>query len=351
MPFRETWHALLTAAGGQFGDWFGKQSALHYGDDVAECQALNQDVGLVDLSNRSLIAVAGVDRASFLHNLCTNEIRKLPAGAGAEEFFLDARGHILFHAFILAGEEAHIIDSEPGQAELLMRHLDKYHIRERIELLDRSDDWGELLVAGPRTVERLATLVGDELPAERLSHAPTILGGRSVTLVRIDLVQPIGFLVRAAREDLPAVWAALQQAGARPCGAQAFDAARIEAGYPCYGRDISEKNLPQEIGRDGQAISFVKGCYLGQETVARIDALGHVNKTLVGVRFHGEQVPQPGLALASADGQEVGEVTSAAYSGRLRSPLALAYVRRGHNAPWTRLQSALGEAEVIALPL
>jgi folate-binding protein YgfZ len=165
------------------------------------------------------------------------------------------------------------------------------------------------------------------------------------------LTQPISFLVRAAREDLATVWSELLQAGARPCGEQALDAARIEAGHPIYGRDISDKNLPQEIGRDQHAISFVKGCYLGQETVARIDALGHVNKTLVGVRFHGEQIPQPGLALTSADGQTVGEVTSAAWSGRLRSPLALAYVRRGHNAHWTRLQTALGEAEVIALPL
>jgi folate-binding protein YgfZ len=200
-------------------------------------------------------------------------------------------------------------------------------------------------------VELLARFVGDEFPSERLGHAPTFLGGRPVTLVRADLAQPISFLIRAQREDLPIVWAELLQGGAQPCGEQAMDAARIEAGIPLPGRDIGDKNLPQEIGRDQQTISFVKGCYLGQETVARIDALGHVNKTLAGVRFQGEQVPPPGLALSSADGQTVGEVTSAAWSHRLQSPLALAYLRRGHSAAWTRLQSSLGEAEVISLPL
>ncbi len=344
MSYRETWNSLLTEAGGQFGDWFGDRAALHYGDAAAEYQALSEGVGLVDASSRSLIAVAGADRGSFLHNLCTNEIRKLPEGAGAEAFFLDARGHILFHGFILAGQDAHVIDAGPAQAEPLMRHLEKYHIRERVELLEHSQDWAELLVAGPRSVELLATLVGDEFPAERLGHAPTFLGGRSVTLVRVDLAQPFSFLVRAAWEDLPIVWSELLQAGARPCGAQALDAARIEAGQPCYGRDISDKNLPQEISRDPQAINFVKGCYLGQETVARIDALGHVNKTLVGVRFHGEQIPPPGLVLTSTDGQAVGEVTSAAYSGRLRSPLALAFVRRGHNAHWTALAKRVGRS-------
>jgi folate-binding protein YgfZ len=350
MTNHDAWHSLITSAGSQFGDWFGRSAALHYGDAAAEYQALSEGVGLVDASSRSLVAVSGADRASFLHNLCTNEIRKLPAGAGAEAFLLDARGHIVFHTLILAGNDEHILDAGPGQGEQLLRHLDKYLIRERVELLDRSHDWGELLVAGPQAVPLLAKLVGDEFPAERLAHLPTYLGGRNVTIVQVDLARPISFLVRATKDDLPIVWSELVQAGARPCGEQAFDAARIEAGHPFFGRDISDKNLPQEVGRDQQTISFVKGCYLGQETVARIDALGHVNKTLVGVHFQGEQVPQPGLAIASSDGQPVGEVTSAAWSGRLKSPLALAYIRRGHTAPGTHLKSELGEAKVIALP-
>ena len=153
------------------------------------------------------------------------------------------------------------------------------------------------------------------------------------------------------------ITAALANAGAVPAGADAFEMARIEAGTPLYARDISDKNLPQEVNRDALAISFTKGCYLGQETVARIDALGHVNRVLVGVRFAGSEPPPPGteLTVTEAQGSEgkatVGAVTSAAYSPRLGSSLALAYVRRGHTQPGTQLTSSAGPAQVVSLPL
>jgi folate-binding protein YgfZ len=130
------------------------------------------------------------------------------------------------------------------------------------------------------------------------------------------------------------------------CGQDAFEAARIEQGFPLFGQDISDKNLPQEVGRDKLAISFVKGCYLGQETVARIDALGHVNRKLARLRFSGPAVPGPGTELRAGE-QVVGEVTSASWSPRLRSPVALGYVRTAHLSPGTRLTSSCGEAEVM----
>jgi hypothetical protein len=146
------------------------------------------------------------------------------------------------------------------------------------------------------------------------------------------------------------VRAALIEAGAVACGDESFEAARVEWGFPLFARDISDKNLPQEVARDPLAISFVKGCYLGQETVARIDALGHVNKTLVGIRFDGQAIPEP-LAALEADGQSVGHVTSAVFSPRMAAPLALGYVRRGNNVAGSRLNSPVGEAEVVALPV
>ena len=131
---------------------------------------------------------------------------------------------------------------------------------------------------------------------------------------------------------------------------EAFAAARIEAGFPLFGVDFNEENLPQEVGRDVQAISFTKGCYLGQETVARIDALGHVNQRLVGVRFVGSDMPAGGLEL-TRDGRIVGSVTSAAFSPKFGLPIALAMVRRESNSPGTRLDSAIGECEVVSLPV
>jgi folate-binding protein YgfZ len=134
------------------------------------------------------------------------------------------------------------------------------------------------------------------------------------------------------------------------CGLATLNTLRIEAGTPLYGVDFDERNFPQEVGRDEQAISFTKGCYLGQETVARIDALGHVNQRIVGVKFVGETIPTAGTEL-TAGGATVGHVTSAAYSPLLLTPLALAMVRREHRAVGSRLESTVGSCEVVNFPL
>jgi folate-binding protein YgfZ len=129
-----------------------------------------------------------------------------------------------------------------------------------------------------------------------------------------------------------------------------LEIARLEAGFPWFGIDITADNLAPEVGRDKQAISYVKGCYLGQETIARIDALGHVNRLLVGVAIEAAAVPPQGSELTAA-GKTVGHVTSAVFSPRLQAPLALAYVRRGYNEPGAKLTSTAGPARVVALPL
>ncbi|MGH7193444.1 MAG: YgfZ/GcvT domain-containing protein, partial [Candidatus Saccharimonadales bacterium] len=187
-------------------------------------------------------------------------------------------------------------------------------------------------------------------PSERLSSVESQWRGQPLFVVRVELTQPGGFLVFSAREAAAEIADALARAGVTPCLPADLEAARIEAGFPSYGRDITDKTLPQEVARDKWAISFTKGCYLGQETVARIDALGHVNKTLVGLRFEGGEIPPTGAELSAA-GQVVGQITSAAFSPRLGSPLALAYIRRGSDRPGTQLDSPVGSAEVVALPI
>jgi folate-binding protein YgfZ len=134
------------------------------------------------------------------------------------------------------------------------------------------------------------------------------------------------------------------------CSRETLEMLRIEQGYPWFGVDISEENLPQEVNRNQQAISFTKGCYLGQETVARIDALGHVNRMLCGVAFSGNEMPDAGLQLNSGD-KVAGQVTSAAWSPKLGHPLALAYLRRGSEAPGTTLSSVSGDGTVMAIPI
>jgi folate-binding protein YgfZ len=316
---------------------------------AADYDALTGGMGMVDCSDRTQIEVTGDDRATFLHNFTTNDIRSLQPGRGCEAFVLDARGHTLGHLFVFCTPHSLVLDTVPGQAEKLTAHLERYIIRERVEVIDHSEHWGELLLAGSEIEPRLAEMF-ESLPKDRLDHSQVQLAGQSLWLRRVDLAGTGSFLLAGLAESVDAASIALTAEGIASCSAEAFETTRIEAGFPRYGRDVTEKTLPQEAGRDRLAISLSKGCYLGQETVARIDALGHVNRFLVNVQFHGEFVPLSGAALRSGETQ-VGEVTSAAFSPRLRSPLALAYVRRGFESTGTKLSSDYGDADVVIPPL
>jgi folate-binding protein YgfZ len=309
--------------------------------------ALTRRAGLVELHDRTKVQVAGDDAATFLHNMCTNDVRALAAGSGCEAFFCNAQGKIVGHAFIFRAPASFVLDTAPGQTGLIA-HLDRFIIREKVELRDRTNEWGEYLLAGPEA-EPLLSRLGATPPApKRLAHNATNVAGNEVWLRRVEFTRPGGFLVACRREDAEALGQAILLGGVQAVSRDAFEAARIEAAMPLYGRDITDENLPQEVGRDGQAISFKKGCYLGQETVARIDALGHVNRHLGLVRFAGQEVPSPGETL-SADDKPVGKVTSAAWSPQAGAPLALAYVRRGHEKPGSRLSSRLGDVDVIVM--
>lgn len=312
-----------------------------------EYRALTEGVALFDFSQRTRIEVTGQDRTSFLHNLTTNDVKGLQPGGGCEAFFLDARGHVLGHVFLIAGVGSIVIETVAGQNERLLNHLNRYLIREKVELYDRTNEWGELLVAGEDCHLMLADLAGGELPMAPLANVMLEVAGQMARVVRADMTQPGGYLLMLQdRNSQDAVADALCTLGAVTCGAAVFEAARIDAGFPLYGTDITDKNLPQEVDRNDLAISFRKGCYLGQETVARIDALGHVNKTLVKLRFDGEAIPPPGTELVAGD-VEVGQVTSAAFSPVARAATGLAYARRGSNELAMRLSSAFGPAVIV----
>ena len=302
-----------------------------------------------DVSDRTQIELTGSDRKSFLHNMSTNEINGLPTGAGCEAFLTTAQGKILGHVSVFQTPDSIVLETAPGATDLI-DHLDRYLIREDVELHDRSEAWGQLLLAGPQAVELLAPLVTGQLPERPLDNTSAMLLGTELSIRRTTMAGPIGFLLSCPRSQRQTILDAILQAGAEPVEADVLEAMRIEAGWPTYGLDITSDNLPQEVARNAQAISFTKGCYIGQETVARIDALGHVNKYLVGLRCETSEIPSPGTELTQDD-KPVGQITSAAYSSHLESPIALGYVRRGIHSPETRLDSPLGPIEVIALPI
>ena len=284
-------HDAIAAAGAVFADEAGGAVARHFGDPQDEYRALTGGVGLVDLSRRTRVEMTGGDRARFLNNLCTNDVAKLAPGEGCEAFLTTPQGKIAAYVLVFCGAESIVLESAADQAEAVMAQLDRYLIREDVQLHDRSTEWTEFLVAGAHA-ERLLSGLGLTVPTPTpLSHADGSCGGRPIRLRRVELTVGGGFLVETSSADGAHVWSVLRDAGATPCGADAFDVARIEAGTPLYGRDVTDENLPQEVDRNERAISLTKGCYVGQETVARIDALGHVNRVLRGVKFSGSPTP------------------------------------------------------------
>ncbi len=309
-------------------------------------QALSTAVGVARLQ-RTQIEIQGADRVTFLHNMCTNDIKRLQDGDGCEAFITNVQGKILGHVFVFATQHALWLDTVAEQAETLINHLDRYIIREAVELHDRSSSHGELLLAGPAAGELAMSLLNtDAVPAQAMSVRGVPFGETVVQIRRVDWTSPEDVFLSGGQQVCDEIFARCSQQGVAAVDHATVEAARIEHGTPLFGIDIGNTNLPQEVNRNPRAISFTKGCYLGQETVARIDALGHVNWLLRGLQFPGDARPDAGSTL-DIDGKKVATITSSAFSPQLGATLALAYVRNGYHEAGTTLPAA---ATVVEFP-
>jgi len=288
--------------------------------EPAGCAALRHDCAWVDPGPRTTLAARGPDAVRFIDAFTTTAVSRLAAGAGSEGFFTDARGWVLALVNVLRTDDGVWIDGPAGIGATLRDHLEHHHIREQVEIVDESTGFAHLLVAGPRAGAWLATRSSVPPPERALDHVTARLGPASVCIVRIDAGGPAGWLVRVDAADRGRLAEWLDAEGLPQADPRGFDTARIESGLP-WPADIPDKTLPQELGRDERAICFMKGCYLGQETVARIDALGHVNRRFVALAFDREAAPG---AVVRAGEDVVGRLTSVC-----RSPLAGAWLGLG----------------------
>jgi hypothetical protein len=317
---------------------FCRPAVLHFGDVQSEYAAATTGVAVFDVSDRLQIELTGKDARSFLHNFCTNDIKRLAAGDGCEAFVTNAKGRILAHVFIFATEQSVWIETSPRDEQALIAHFDRYLFHEDVRLRARTADYGELLLSGPASPKVLAGICPGVDSLAVLQHALGDLAGQAAVVRRTDLIGQPGYLLSVSRARLVDVWAALLGSGVTACGAEVFQACRIAAGFPLHGLDLTEENLAQEAARTQQAISFHKGCYLGQEPIARIDALGHVNRELCRVRIASETVPEPGTPVESVEAQAIGSITSAARVPGEKRSVALACLRASHARPATPLK-------------
>lgn len=293
---------------------------------------------------RDLVVVAGADRAKFVHSFCTQEIQSLAPLAAREAMFLNAQGKILSHGMVYAHADSLQVVVPAGQGELLGQHLDRYVIRDDVQITVQPHiaHW---VVCGPGSGDWVATGWSTGVPNAELPDL--IHDGDQGLLRRVPYQRDGAFLLNES------AWSRLtetQRAQLTPIGSQPADWLRIAAGWPEMGIDVDARNLPQELDRSSSAIHFQKGCYLGQETVARIDALGHVNQLLRGLVLKYATVPLPAADLSVGE-KVVGRLTSVAESTSPGEGIALGYVRR----EWADSEQALavvggGTARVVRLP-
>ena len=364
-------HEFHESLGARFTTVNDAEAVTDYGDVLAEHVALGETAGVLDLSFRGRVCLLGADRVRFLHGQVTNDVKKLRPGEGCYAALVTAKGKMQSDLDIFALQDELLLDFEPGLTGIVTERLEKYIVADDVQLVDVAPHYGLLSVQGPKA-EAVLRAVGlfTELPVKplhsnkvtdatlgdiylmnqaRLASIPS--SGRAD--LQVGPTDTLGFDLFVPTAALGAVAdklvAAAKAAGGRACGWTAFEIARIEAGIPRFGADMDESNIPLECGIEARAVSYNKGCYIGQEVINRIHSIGHVNRELRGLRLADEvkTLPARGDKLFH-DGKEVGHITSAVYSPTVKANLALGYVRREVNQAGAELKVHTAEGEIAA---
>lgn len=354
-------HTFHARHGGSFAEINGAEMVAHYGDPLAEHAALRQAAAVLDLSSRGRLCVLGRDRERFLNGQVTNDVRALRPGQGCYTALVNAKGRMEADAFIYRLAEEFLLDSEPGCGPTLAQRLVRYVVADDVQIADAGPHYGLWSVQGPQAAAVVGALaLSGDPPAPPLSFTTHrhphfgelyVMNQPRVGLPGFDLFVPLPAMEALGERLL----AAARAHGGRLAGWEALETARIEAGIPRFGADMDRTTLPPEAGLGAQAISYTKGCFIGQEVLARIRTYGHVNRILCGLRLADEltELPARGDVLLK-NGREVGHLTSAARSPVWNAHLALGYVHRDHHTVGTilTLRRRTGESpvQIIQLP-
>lgn len=305
----------------------------------------------IDRSYRALLEVTGKDRVAWAHNLTTNQVKTLGRDEGNYAFVLNAQGRILFDLNIVARAESIWIDLDHRFLQTALTHFNKYIIMEDVRLADRTGDFARVALAGPHAKERLAELGAGHAAAMPAVAMTTIMhNGVSVDVMRndfcgvfaVDLFPPRAAAsafeadMKSPRHSLPAT----------QVDDHVVQIRRIEAGIPWPGLEITDEVLAAETRQLERAVSFQKGCYLGQEIVERMRARKVVAKLLSGVKISSDEPPPPGAEIFSDTGAVVGKITSSCHSVTLGAPIALTYIKSAFASPGTALQLRWSDGSV-----
>jgi len=295
--------------------------AWHYGDPIGEQRAAERETALVDHSNRSILTVTGPDRLSWLHTLTSQFLTTLADGESTQALVLSPQGHVEHHFTVTELAEVTYLDTEPGAGAALLKYLDGMRFWSKVEVADVSTDLALLTLLGPTSLEIANTVLG---PLRHPIDAAVALPSGGLARPRaggVDLLLPRGQLAHVAT--------VLLAAGAAPAGSWAAEALRIPTRQPRWGVDTDDRTIPNEVEWLATAVHLDKGCYRGQETVARVHNLGRPPRRLVMLNLDGSagSLPETGEPVTTADGRVVGRLGAVAQHHE-DGPIALALIKR-----------------------
>jgi folate-binding protein YgfZ len=339
-----------------------------YGDVLFEYAAVRQGgAGLIDFSFRGRLLVGGSEAVQFLNGLITNDMKTLAENAWMPAAFPTVQGRLIASVRVIRlkdegeGKNANptfLIDTEPATHERVLKTIERFTLAGDFRVSDLTTKTALLSVQGKNSVNVVRSVLGEEAADVTSNEAGQVTWKQSdatetVTVIRATHTAEDGFDLLVNSDRAVSLWEALQNAGGRPVGYDAFEILRIEAGVPRYGADMDESNVITELPLD-DAVSFTKGCYVGQEIIARIKYRGHVAKKLTGLKFEQAVKIDVNATIKSEDGKEVGRITSKTYSPHLGCTIALGYLKYDYLAPGTLVKINSGEeerwAQVTELP-
>jgi folate-binding protein YgfZ len=345
-PLEET-HKQLGAKMGEDG---ARRVPVSYGDTAAEYKIVREGgAGVIDLSSRGRIEVGGTEAVQFLNGLITNDVKTLEEGRWMRAAFPNVQGRLIAEARVLrlAGDKF-LFDVEAATHTRILKTLERFTLAGDFRVRDLMDQLALVSLQGAQARSVVRTTLGEEAARMERGHILSVKwNDRTLHLIRASHTAEDGFDLFVNAADAVSLWAALCDSGARPFGFDALEILRIEAGEPRYGVDMDETNVVLEAVSD-DAVSFTKGCYVGQEIIARIHWRGHVAKKLAGLTFDGQGDAKRDDKIKTADGKEIGRLTSQAFSPRLNRQIALGYIKYDYLAPETPVRVSSGDAELAA---
>ncbi|MCE2414332.1 aminomethyltransferase family protein [Candidatus Poribacteria bacterium] len=337
-------------------DW---NIATEFTDAISEHHAVRNNVGIADVSYRGRYRLIGEDRAKFLHRIISNDVESLSIGQGTYATILTHRGKIIADMNISVLEDAISIDTAPETTDNLFNELDKYIIADDVELSDVTAETGAIAVHGPKSTDLIQSVLDiNELATLPEGHncfrEADALFEHAIVCVRTDGTGEIGWTLYTTAEALVSLWEILMTEGTRfdvqPIGWNALESLRIEVGVPRYAAELTDSVIPLEAELE-HAIDFEKGCYIGQEIVARMKYRGHPNRLLRGIEIDANLTSQNshkdflGARVFNGD-KEVGWITSATFAPTLGKSVALGYVRMEVTAADSRVRIETLEGSV-----